>query len=67
MFKESYGNAFVPYMIDYYQRIVAVDIREYSGSTASLVAEYGVTDALFLNNCQAAVSLCGSLESRALS
>ena len=54
-------------MIDYYQRIVAVDIREYSGSTASLVAEYGVTDALFLNNCQAAVSLCGSLESRALS
>lgn len=67
VFKESYGNAFVPYMIDYYQRIVAVDIREYSGSTASLVAEYGVTDALFLNNCQAAVSLCGSLESRALS
>ena len=42
-------------------------LASYSGSTASLVAEYGVTDALFLNNCQAAVSLCGSLESRALS
>lgn len=67
VFKESYGNAFIPYMIDYFERIVAVDIRETVPSVASLVEEYDVTDALIINNCQGAVSLCSNLESRALS
>ena len=65
--KESYGNAFIPYMIDYFERIVVVDIRETVPSVASLVEEYDVTDALIINNCQGAVSLCSNLESRALS
>ena len=67
VFKESYGNAFVPYMIDYYEQIVVVDIRENAGSTADIIARYGVTDALIINNCQAATSLRSNLESRALS
>lgn len=67
VFKESYGNAFVPYMIDYYERIVVVDIREEVGSVADLIARYDVTDALIINNCQAATSLRSNLESRALS
>lgn len=67
IFKESYGNAFVPYMIDYYKRIVVVDIREDVGSVSGLISQYGVTDALIINNCQAATSLRSNLESRALS
>ena len=67
VFKESYGNAFVPYMIDYYERIVVVDIREEVGSVGDIIAQYGVTDALIINNCQAATSLRSNLESRALS
>ncbi len=67
VFKESYGNAFIPYMIDYYQRIVVVDIREDVGSVATLISQYGVTDALFINNCQAVTSLQSNLDSRALS
>ena len=67
IFKESYGNAFVPYMIDYYERIVVVDIREDVGSVSGLISQYGVTDALIINNCQAATSLRSNLESRALS
>ena len=67
VFKESYGNAFVPYMIDYYEQIVVVDIRENAGSTADIIARYGVTDALIINNCQAATSLRSNLENRALS
>ena len=67
VFKESYGNAFVPYMIDYYERIVVVDIREDVGSVSDIISQYGVTDALIINNCQAATSLRGNLESRALS
>ena len=67
VFKESYGNAFIPYMIDYYQRIVVVDIREEVGSVADIISQYGVTDALFINNCQAATSLLSNLDSRARS
>ena len=35
--------------------------------TQLLLEEYDVTDALIINNCQGAVSLCSNLESRALS
>ena len=67
VFKESYGNAFVPYMIDYYERIVVVDIREEVGSVADIIVQYGVTDALILNNYQAVGSLQSGLARRALS
>ena len=67
IFKESYGNAFVPYMIDYFERIVVVDIRENSKGVGALIEEYGVTDALIINNCQAAVSLQPQLHSKAMS
>ena len=67
VFKESYGNAFVPYMIDYYERIVVVDIREDVGSVSDIIAQYGVTDALIINNYQAVGSLRSNLENRALS
>ena len=69
IFKESYGNAFVPYMIDYYDRVIVADIRE-SGrmpTTAELMRTYGVTDVLFINNVQAAMSLQDSLRTTALS
>ena len=54
-------------MIDYYERIVVVDIREEVGSVSGIISQYGVTDALIINNCQAATSLRSNLESRALS
>ncbi len=64
IFKESYGNAFVPYMIDYFEEIVVVDIRKSCKSTSSLISEYGITDALIINNVQAAVSLQSSLQGK---
>ena len=67
VFKESYGNAFVPYMIDYYQRIVVVDIREETDSVATLIDRYGVTDALFINNAQAAVGFQDIIRGKAMS
>ena len=69
IFKESYGNAFAPYMIDYYEQVIVVDIRQ-SGNmpiTSELISTYGVTDVLFINNVQAAVSLQDSLRITALS
>ena len=67
IFKESYGNAFAPYMIDYYEQVIVVDIRKDSKSVAALIEEYGVTDALIINNCQAAISLQPELYSKAMS
>lgn len=67
VFKESYGNAFVPYMIDYYEQIVVVDIRESTKGVGTLIDEYGVTDVLFINNCQAAMTFENELRTKALS
>lgn len=67
IFKESYGNGFVPYMIDYYEQIVVVDIRKDTASVASIIEQYNVTDALIINNCQAAISLQNELRTKVMS
>lgn len=67
IFKESYGNAFVPYMIDYYEQIVVVDIRKETESVASIMNNYGITDALIINNAQSVISHSGYLKSKVLS
>lgn len=67
IFKESYGNAFVPYMIDYYEQVLVVDIREETKGVGALIEQYGVTDVLFINNCQAAISFEAELRAKALS
>ena len=67
LFKESYGNAFAPYMIDYYERVVIVDIRKDTPSVAELIEQYEITDALIINNIQAVTSHCSQMRSKALS
>lgn len=47
--KESYGNAFVPFLVDSYEYVYVVDYRYYTGSLAGLVKERGIDDVLFLN------------------
>jgi len=61
VFKESYGNCYVPFMADYFDTVVVVDIRSYEGGMASLIQTYGITDALILNNIQASTSLSSYL------
>ena len=63
----SYGNGFVPYMLDYYEQVVVVDIRKDTASVASIIEKYNVTDALIINNCQAAISLQPDLKAKVLS
>ncbi|MEH6942129.1 DHHW family protein [Bacillus sp. JJ722] len=52
--KESYGNAFVPFLIPHYEEIYVVDSRYYNGSLPKLVEEYEVGEVLFINNIFAA-------------
>ncbi len=51
--KESFGNAFVPFLVDHYQTVYAVDYRYYSGSITQLARDKGVKDVLFVNNLSA--------------
>lgn len=48
--KESFGNAFVPYLVNHYQTIYVVDYRYYDGNIADLAKEKGAKDVIMLNN-----------------
>ncbi|MBK5480964.1 hypothetical protein JFV29_03300 [Peribacillus sp. TH16] len=52
--KESYGNAFVPFLIPHYDEIYVVDSRYYNSSLTKLVNEEEVKEVLFINNIFAA-------------
>ena len=51
--KESFGNAFVPFLVDHYQTVYVVDYRYYTGSITTLARSKGVSDVLFVNNLSA--------------
>ncbi len=46
--KDSFANAYIPFLIPYYSRILVVDPRYYDGDIAELTDTYSVTDTLFL-------------------
>ncbi len=48
--KESFGNAFVPFLVNHYQYVYVVDYRYYEGNISALCTEKNVNDVLFLNN-----------------
>lgn len=50
IFKDSYANCFVQFLLPYYQNIIMVDPRYYYENVDSLVESYGITDILFLYN-----------------
>ena len=47
--KESYGNAFVPFLVDSYEYVYVIDYRAWSGDLADFVVTNGIDDVLFLN------------------
>ena len=48
--KESFGNAFAPFLVDSYEHIFVVDYRYYKGTLTELVNSKDVDDVIFLNN-----------------
>ena len=51
--KESFGNAFVPFLTDHYQTIYVIDYRYWSGSLSQFVTDNSVQDVIFVNNLSA--------------
>ena len=47
--KESYGNAFVPFLVDSYEDVYVIDYRKWSGNLANFVIQNDIDDVLFLN------------------
>ena len=52
--KESYGNAFAPYLINNYEKVVVVDQRYYTGDFMAMLKAEGINELLFINNIFAA-------------
>lgn len=51
--KESFGNAFVPFLVDHYQYVYVIDYRYYKGSLTDFVKQNNVQDVIFINNISA--------------
>lgn len=52
--KESYGNAFAPYLINNYEKVIVVDQRYYTGDFVAMLKAEGINELLFINNIFAA-------------
>lgn len=48
--KESYGNAFVPYLTDDYEEVHVIDSRYFQGSIKEYMKENGINEIIFVNN-----------------
>ncbi len=58
--KDSFGNAFVPYLCEHYGNVIIVDVRYSSFNIYEHLRDYGLTDIVFVNNIQAANSYAWS-------
>lgn len=54
VFKESYGNALVPYLVDSFDEVYVIDIRYFGRNAVQYIKDNGITDVLFINNAFAA-------------
>ena len=52
--KESFGNAFSPFMVSHYDEVFIVDQRYFQLGLIDFIQQNGVTDLLFINNIFAA-------------
>lgn len=48
--KESYGNAFIPFLVPHYKTIHVIDPRHYSGTLSEFLEENPVDDIIFIAN-----------------
>jgi len=58
--KDSFGNAFVPFLCEHYGNIIVVDTRYASFNIYEALKDYGLSDIVFVNNIQAANSAAWS-------
>ena len=47
--KDSYGNAFIPFLLPHYEEIYAIDPRQFTGNIYGFIEEKEINEVLFLN------------------
>lgn len=52
--KESFGNAFAPFLVSHYDEVFVIDQRYFQLGLVNFIKEKGITDLLFINNIFAA-------------
>lgn len=50
LFKDSYANCFIPFLVPYYRNIIVIDPRYFYNDIESLISDNEITDVLFLYN-----------------
>ena len=64
MIKDSYGNAFAPFLALHYEEVFVVDYRSFDSNLISFMTQHNVKDLLFLHNVAIAnTKYTGSRES----
>lgn len=53
LIKESYGNAFAPYLIDHYKNVYVVDYRYGFGNLTEFIYQNNIKDVIILNHISA--------------
>lgn len=48
--KDSYGNAFAPFLAAHYEEVFILDYRYFNGKVKDIVKQYGITDIIFTHN-----------------
>ena len=48
LIKNSYGNAFAPFLLPHFEELIVVDYRYYERSVAELVRSHAITDIIIL-------------------
>lgn len=56
IFKDSYGNPLAPYLLESYEEIYVVDIREFEINAIDFIQDNGITDVLFAMSAFSAAS-----------
>jgi hypothetical protein len=64
VFKDSFGNALIPFLTGSFEEIIVIDIRYFPYKAVDYLNENNITDVLFCNNIFAAntSSLIGYIE-----
>jgi hypothetical protein len=50
MIKDSYGNAFAPYLASHYEEVYVLDYRYFNGNIKTLMQQEGIQELLFAFN-----------------
>ncbi|MDR2421520.1 MAG: hypothetical protein LBD49_05420 [Oscillospiraceae bacterium] len=60
--KDSFGNAFVPWLAPHYENIVVLDPRHFEGTVLEVISEYENVDLIFVNAATTAFGNLSAIE-----